>query len=178
MDKIVAMRYGKALFDLAIEKNLVNEYNDAVVDLLDIIEQNKEFVDILSNPGITQAQKLDFVQKILLSLVPEDFIGLLSLVLRRGREASLKDMLSHFQVLYFEHKKIAKAVLYAPKQLDNAKIVEITNIVSKKLGKTVEAELVIDETLIAGFKIEVDGFVFDASIKMQLTKLKNQLLTA
>jgi F-type H+-transporting ATPase subunit delta len=87
-------------------------------------------------------------------------------------------MLRHFEQLYKEYKRVADAKLYSATQLSPQKLSEISGILSKKLDKIINLELVVDPSLLAGFRVEVDGFVFDSSIKNQLAGLKKQLLGA
>ncbi len=45
----------------------------------------------------------------------------------------------------------------------------------KKFGNDIEFEYIIDDSLIGGFILQLDGIVYDNSIKTQLTRLKKHL---
>ncbi len=47
--------------------------------------------------------------------------------------------------------------------------------VTKKFGKDIEFEYKIDNSIIGGFIMQLDGIVYDNSIKTQLTRLKKHL---
>jgi F-type H+-transporting ATPase subunit delta len=175
MDRLAALRYGKALFDVAKESSNIEKYQAAALLVLNLLTEDDEFASVLNHPSIGREQKMALVSQILAERVPIDFIGLFDLVLRRGREDVLPDIMRHFSVLYMEHKRLAKATLYAAAELPPAKITEIREVVAKKINKYVDIETIIDESLIAGFRIEVDGFVFDASVKRQMELLTKSL---
>ena len=176
MEKLAVLRYARAIFDLAVEKDLVEQYSQAARGILDVITQDNDFMPVINNPSIPSSEKLGAIQAAFGNKVPDDFLGLFALVLKRGREDELEGILRHFDVLYMDHKRQAVAVLYAPEELPDDKVAEIRQLLGKKLGKTVEIKNVIDPALIAGFRVEVDGFVFDASTKNQVDMLKKQLL--
>ena len=176
MDVIASKRYAQAMFDLSIERNQLEEYHSATETLLKILEDDNNFSEILSHPAINKDEKLSLLQKTLANQVPDDFIGLIFLLLKRGREGILKELINQFKVLYLDYKKIANAKVYSARELPEEKVAEIRNLVSKKLGKAVIIDNIIDSELIAGFKVEVEGYLFDASVKTRMNELKEQLL--
>ena len=176
MEKLAVLRYTKALFDLAVEKNAVQQYNQAAASILNLLESDKDVVGIINHPSIPLDKKMDALTIALAGTVPADFMGIFALMLRRGRKDDILGVLRHFDVLYKEYSRLAVAKLYSSEELPQEKVNEITQILSKKLDKTIEVEKVIDKSLIAGFRVEVDGFVFDASIKNQMNLMKKQLL--
>ena len=176
MDKIAALRYGKAIFDLSLEKNQADEYSLAAKFILDVLKSNPDFSLVLSNPSILQDEKVEFTKKLFDGHIPEDFMGLISLLIRRGRQNTLEYTLHHFDTLYMEYKKRAHALLYVAKEIDEDYVARIKQIVQEKIGKSVEIEIIAQPELMAGFRVEVDGFVLDASAKNQLQGLKKQLL--
>ena len=176
MEKLAILRYSKALFALSLEKNAVEAYNDAAKSILAVIEHDKDVLGIINHPAIPLEQKMDALSKAFAGKVPDDFIGLFALLLRRGRKDEILGVLRHFDTLYMDYVRKTVAKLYSPVALPKEKVAEITAILSQKLNKTVLIDSVIDNTLIAGFRVEVDGCVFDASIKHQIESLKKELL--
>lgn len=53
----VASRYAKALLELAVEKNQLEEVNRDVNQLLDIAAQNREIVLLLNSPIVNSDKK-------------------------------------------------------------------------------------------------------------------------
>ena len=176
MERLAALRYSKALFDMAVENKDVDGYNAAAMALADILDTDEYFLATLKNPSIPRAQKSELVHKALQGRVPVSFLGLIELVLKRGREGLLVDIFRHFTVLYNDYKSVAIATVTSPVYLEPQKIAEIKAVISSKINKSVEIQPIIDESLIAGLRIEVDGFEIDTSIKSRLADMKKQLL--
>ena len=176
MDKIAAMRYGKALFELALESSQLEEYNAAAMGLVNLLESDEHFYKMVSHPGIPSDEKVGFVEATLKGKVPEDFIGLIVLLLRRGREDNMHTLFMHFNTLYLDFTKQANGLLLSATQLSESKVEEITKIISQKIDKKATLEVVVNPELLAGFRVEIDGLVFDSSAKGQLNNLKKELL--
>jgi len=176
MEKLAVLRYSRALFDLAVENKGVGTYRAAAAAILAALESDKDMVGVINHPGIPLDKKMDALRAAFANNVPEEFLGLFALLLRRSRKDDIAGVLAHFDVLYKEYSRLATAKIYSSEALTPHKINEIVDILSKKLDKTVHAENIVDEGLIAGFRVEVDGFVFDASVKHQMNRMKKELL--
>jgi F-type H+-transporting ATPase subunit delta len=176
MEKLAVLRYSKALFALSVEKNAVEAYNTAAKSILAVMESDRDVPGIINHPAIPMEQKMDALSMAFKDKVPDDFIGLFALLLRRGRKDEILGVLRHFNTLYMDYVRKTVAKLYSPTVLPESKVAEITALLAQKLNKTVQIESIIDDTLIAGFRVEVDGYVFDASIKHQMETLKKELL--
>mgnify|MGYP003301529465 FL=1 len=70
---------------------------------------------------------------------------------------------------------IYEGIIYSTEPLQNSKILEISRLISKKLGRQVELKNKIDSRLIGGVKVVVHDHIFDGSIKYKLETLKEQL---
>ena len=175
MERLAVLRYAQALFEIAVEKSQVKEFNQACLDVNDAIMSDKELLAVVNHLSIPALEKMDTMRAIFEGKIPEDFIGIFDLVFRRRRQGELLGIMLRFNELYKEYIKVAVAKLYSPAELAPDKLKEISEKLGKKLDKTIEFESHIDPSLIAGFRVEVDGHVFDSSLKNQLTALKKQL---
>ncbi|MCL2855654.1 MAG: ATP synthase F1 subunit delta [Defluviitaleaceae bacterium] len=180
MERIVVLRYAKALFEIALERGagVLDEYNQTCKDILALLEGDAEFAAVVNHLSISADDKMATMKAIFEGKVADDFMGIFALIFRRGRQGELAGILEHFGKLYKSHKRIATAKLMSAAPLPQSKIDEIAAMLTKKLEKTVEFNITVDPTLIAGFRVEVDGYVFDASMKAGLSQLKKQLLSA
>jgi len=178
MERIVVLRYAKALFDIALEKQMVEEYNQTCQDILALLKGDEEFLAVVNHLSISADDKMATMKSIFEGKIADDFMGVFDLMFRRGRQGEIAYVLEHFGKLYRDFKRIATAKLMTATQLPENKINEIGAKLSKQLDKTIEFDITIDPDLIAGFRVEVDGYVFDASMKAKMSQLKKQLLSA
>ncbi|MCL2654305.1 MAG: F0F1 ATP synthase subunit delta [Coriobacteriia bacterium] len=61
--------------------------------------------------------------------------------------------------------------------LDEARVAELADKLSAKLGEAVVIDQKVDPQLIGGVKISVNGKLFDGSVKAQLSRLRTILVT-
>ena len=62
MAKLVSKTYGDALFEVALEKNQLDEFLDEVKAAQTAIEENKELFKLMSHPKIVKEEKVKIVQ--------------------------------------------------------------------------------------------------------------------
>jgi F-type H+-transporting ATPase subunit delta len=71
---------------------------------------------------------------------------------------------------------IKRALIYTTMPLKEKQIDELIASLEKTERVTLEPEVIVDPTLIGGIKIEIEGKLFDGSIRHKLNALRDQLL--
>ncbi len=67
--------------------------------------------------------------------------------------------------------------LYCAKKPDDALVAEFERTIAKKLGKdSIKLEVKVDESLIGGYMLDIDGITYDKSIKSAVRELKAGVL--
>ncbi|NLK21820.1 MAG: F0F1 ATP synthase subunit delta [Epulopiscium sp.] len=175
MAQLISKRYSKALFDLAIEKNAVDEFENQIHNLYQILNSEKEFMQVLQHPHILNEEKIRLVKEVFLSKISDEIMGLLILIIRKNRQEHLLEILNAFLENIKEHKGIVTAVVFSAIPLDNEQINKIKQKLVMGLKKQVQIETIVDSSLIGGLKIRVGDRVLDVSIEGKLHSLKASL---
>lgn len=103
-----------------------------------------------------------------------DFVRLLS---HKKALRFKQQIIDAFGKYYNQAEKIAEVIVYSAKGLDPKEEDKLAEIIKKiKEVDQVEVRQEIDEKLIGGIKIRIDDIFLDASLKSQLTKLKNKMI--
>ena len=176
MAKLVANRYAEALFSIAIEEDKLSQYEDEITFIRDVFIMDKEFLDVINHPQVTLSEKISIMENSFKDHICEDIISLFALVFRKNREADIMNILDQFLIKSKDHRGIVTANVASAIALNEQQINQIQNNLSKKLGKQVEIQTSVDETLIGGIRIHVDGRVIDSTIRYQILDLKKVLL--
>jgi len=171
----LAGRYAKSLIDLAIEKNqLTAVYND-ILFLQEACKISKEFVVLLKSPIVKADKKgkvLDAITGGKISVITATFNKLL---LQKGREFFLPEIITAFIHQYKEHLGIQTAKLTTAVPIsEDLKQSILDKIGAVRTGKTIELETAVDESLIGGFVLEVGDQLVDGSIAFDLKNIKKQ----
>ena len=176
MAKLVSKTYGDALFSVALEENRVDELFEAVTIVSEALRANQEFGEMLNHPKIMKEDKVKMVEDTFSSRVPKEIVGIMTLMVSKGRASDILPTFDYFIGLVKEEKKIGKAKVTTAFSLSDAQ----KDKVEKKLLDTTkyekfEMEYQVDETLIGGMVIRIGDRVVDSSIKTKLYDLSREL---
>ncbi len=172
MAELVAKRYSNALFEIAKEENKVELLLTEVQGIINILNDNEEFISVINHPHITSEDKGRLLKDTFENKVDSNIIGLFEVVLNKNREEEIPAILENFVSLAREYQKITTATITSAVALSASQIEKIVEKISASLGKKVEYVTVVDESLIGGLKISVDGKVFENSVSKTFTDLK------
>ncbi len=173
---IVAKRYAKALFNLALEDGKLNEYGQELQSLAQLLDQQPVLMDALANPLYPEDVKKSvfrtLAEKAEMSPVMRSF-GTLLVEKRRVRH--IPEISQYFQRLTDEHFNVARAKLSAAVKLDEGAIAKIAETLSKLTGKKIVIEFQQDPSLIGGAVARIGDLVIDGSVRTQLQAIKESL---
>ena len=162
--------YASALFELALEKGLTDEFLAQATLIRDSLH-DEQCVRILVHPHIPTAEKQGFFTKTFAGHIQADLLGFLFLVADKNREAYMLPALTSLIGMIERYKGKVAAKIYFAASLDNGKLEMMMKTLSRKLGKVVDVTLVVDPTVIGGPYIFVDGYYLDWTVKKRLRDL-------
>lgn len=164
--------YAKALFELALETGSAKEISSALDFVLEEMEENPEYIDFLSSPNIPKAERIAAIEQAFTGSVPEYVVFFLSILCERERIRSIKECISEYKRLCDAADKISVACVRSAVELSDGQKTALTEKLQKLCGNRVVLDCTVDETLIGGMTVELDGKVIDGSIRRKLHELK------
>jgi F-type H+-transporting ATPase subunit delta len=171
----LASRYAKSLLDLSIEKNQVENVVADMKWLKSICKSNKDFVTLLRSPIIKPDTKNKIVDAITKGSINEITAGFTRLLINKGRESNLPEIVSSFVDQYNRYKEIHIVKLTtatpASEDLKNKIIEQITQNTDLK---NIELEAVVNEDIIGGFVLQTGDKLIDASVSYDLKTIARQ----
>jgi len=173
----LSTRYAAALFELALERGLVDDYLQQAAFISAIIRE-EDCRRVITHPRIPEAEKFAFLDGAFKGRIHDDLLGFMRLTVTKNREAFLAPALDALVMMIRRHQnhttaKVVSAVALTPEQESQLKIV-----LTRKLGKTVELSVEVDMSVIGGFRLHVDGHVFDRTLRRLLKDMKENIATA
>lgn len=171
----VASRYSKALLELAIEKNSLEEVKKDMHSLLSISSENRELSLALANPIINYDKKFNILKALFGKSANEITMTFFDLVTRKNRSKSLIPTAEEFLKQYNDYQGIQVAEVTTTIPLTASLRKEFEAIVKEVSGlQKVELVEKIDKELIGGFVLKVNDKQIDDSINGKLRYLKLQ----
>lgn len=172
----IGIRYSKALFALAEEKGLLNETRKDVDLVFSSIREIGDINLFLNSPVVKESKKRKFIEQIFKGKVSDYVLKFLDLIVKNKREQHIEDICRDFIDYYKEYKGIKSAVITTAFNLDKKLRDEIYNEIKKELKADVELIERVNENIVGGFILQIDGIQYDASIANKLNHIKREMI--
>lgn len=171
----VAVKYAKSLLDFAEERNALPTFSKDVDAVLHVFGQTDEVKRFFKNPIIKAKDKAAVFTSLFKERVSNEFFEFVSLMIRKGRENVLEEVLLSFVEFKNDALGIVPVALTTSYPLSSQELEPIKTAFEKILNKKVLFTLAVDERLIGGFVAKCKDQIYDASLQHQLALIKTQL---
>ena len=176
MAKLVSKTYGDALFAVALEENRMDEFFEAVKVVADILRTNEDFGKLMNHPKIMKEDKVKIVEETFAARIPKELVGLMAIMVEKGRANEILSAFEYFVSLVKEEKKIGKADVTTAVSLNDKQKAKVEQkLLDTTKYETFEMNYSVDESLIGGMVIRIGDRVVDSSIKTKLYDLTREL---
>ena len=172
----LAGRYAKSLIDLANERNQLEQVYKYVV-YLESLTRNRDFVSLLRSPIIQPDKKLSILNAVVGGKLGEITAGFTRLLIKKGREDVLPEIITSFIEQYKKHKNIYTVKLTTAVPVsDQLKQSIVKKIQGQTSMQNIELVTEVKDSIIGGFQLELGDTLVDASIAYDLNKIKAQFM--
>ena len=175
MQSRAAIRYARAIYEIADEEKFVEEVYNDMIRINKLNRGSFDFKNLLSNSIINNIDKKNAI----LSLIEKNNSiteKLLDLLIHNKRVAIISDIASSFIQLYNKHNNIKEAVVITASPIDKNLENQILSQIKIPAAKSITLTNLVDSSIIGGFIIRYDGKEYNASIKQNLKNLKTELI--
>jgi F-type H+-transporting ATPase subunit delta len=176
-DSKISVRYSRALFQLALEKKLLDE---VFVDMRLIAELcgRDDMKNLLESPMVAPSKKRKIFKDILGTQVQEITMSLINLVIKNGRESYLPAIARRFVREIKDYKGITETSITTAVKLEDNIVKQVEEFVAKTFNTKVELKQNVDKDIIGGFILKVDDSYVDASVRGKLRTIEKELKEA
>lgn len=170
----ISVRYAKALFLLAKEKNVLDEVYAHLNIMEEIIEDSPEFKSVLDNITIKRT-----VKKKIIRTVFADFhkvvIDFMCLLVDKDRQRFFKTIFLNYSTYYRKEKQMIHLTTTTSQKLSDSLKKKIIDFFANAYSCTIELEEKVDESIIGGIIFRMDNRELNMSVKNQLEEIKESL---
>ncbi len=173
----LAARYAKSLMDIAHEHNKLEALYSDMQSMKSICDASSEFANLLKSPIVKGDTKMNVIKALVEGKVDGITIAYLQLIVNKGREGFLPEIIQAFIKQYKKHKNIVDVKVTTAAPLDESITQLLRTQIEKQFpGMSLDLVTAVDERLIGGFIAEANNNQFDASILRDLQDIKKQFL--
>ena len=168
----VTIRYAKALLQLSIEQNSLDQsYNDMLmIDAICI--ESKDLALLLKSPIVKTHHKLRILDEIFESKLGKLSMMFVNIITTKKRESLLSAIAKSFISLYKAHNNIESASVTTAVPLTDSLKLDVIKFIKEGSDKSVELTEVVDENIIGGAIIRMGDKQLDASVFSELSELR------
>jgi F-type H+-transporting ATPase subunit delta len=171
--------YAEALMSVAQTHQLMEQFGEDVNFLLGLLQESTELRHFLTNPFIKVEAKKAVLRQVTESQVQGYIFNFLMLLVDRRRIFLLEAICKQYQALLRQKNNTVLAEVISTVELSDQQRQMVIQKVKQMTGAAqVELETSIDADLIGGVIIKVGSQVLDASIRGQLRRIGNSLMSS
>jgi F-type H+-transporting ATPase subunit delta len=178
--RVAAMRYARALFDVALaEHQDLDQISRELSELGGLVAGNQELGRALTHPAIPPARKRA-VMEALLSHSPVNPLlsRTLLLLADRDRLALLSDVSDAFRSRLMDHQQVVRAEVTTAIELPADRVSALQQGLAAATGRKVQLDVRVDPSIVGGAVTKIGSTVYDGSVTTQLERLKRKLAEA
>ncbi len=167
----VAPRYARALLNVALELEKVEEYQRLLIAVSEIYSRLKNVFD---NPTIGARKQVTRLVELLTLIglsVDEPFKNFLSIVFEKKRQKILPLLARYFELMKIETQMKVPVMLSMPYVPSEEEIKILKLFVQKRTKREPVFDIQVNPKLIAGAVLEYDGKTLDVSVHGRMERI-------
>jgi len=177
-DHKAAVRYAKAFFEDAHEREAVDEAARDLQTLRAIWGQSPDLVRFLGHPMVGARRKKRLVREQFAEALAEGSLRFLDLLIDRQRAELLPDIAAVFQGLVDDHRGVVRAHVRAAVPLTKEEQAQLIGILARNFGGSPTVVVETRPELIGGLTVRVKDTYIDGSVRTSLDVLAADLRAA
>jgi F-type H+-transporting ATPase subunit delta len=170
----VATRYAKAIFDLSVEKQLLEQSMTDMDLLASTYHASKDLQLLMASPVVKPDKKQKVIRELFGKHIGELVLNFLMILTSKGREMHIGVIAEEFLRLYKEKQGLKTVFLTTAVPVDDTIRQKVKALVAAHTGKTIELIEKVDPKILGGFVLKIDDALFDSSLNFKLNELKKE----
>jgi F-type H+-transporting ATPase subunit delta len=170
----VARRYAEAALELAEEQNQGERLAADLEVVWKVMKESREFIGLLKSPVISKDKKRALLAEIFRSKLSVFTFNFLNLIVDKGREDVLDDIIKEYYKLRDDRLGIVTLEVRAATELTKDQQQTIVKRFEGITRKKIRVAFSIDKQLKGGFVARVGDTVYDGSVRRQLELLRER----
>lgn len=168
-----AIRYAKAILDVANSKNSATQVNDDMILVATTINGNQELSSFIQNPTISVEVKENALLEVFAAVNPVTK-SLFHLLFVNKRFEILAPIATNYKQLYDEMNGVQTAKVTTAIEMDADLETQIMAKIATFSNKKITIENTVDPSIIGGFILRIGDQQYNASVANRLSALKRE----
>ncbi len=168
-----AREYGEGLYDLASEEHLEDQILTEVRVLRDSFREEPDFLRLLSNRALGIKERLAIIDQTFSGRVQPYLMNFLKILCERDALHEFSGCVQVYIDRYNDDSRVAVAEVTTASALTDEQRSKLIDRLKKMTGKRIVLNEKVDETLLGGVLLEMDGHRWDNTLRKRLNEIRD-----
>jgi F-type H+-transporting ATPase subunit delta len=173
----IARVYARALFEVAVEHDSLDEIREQLDMFADALNENRQLASFFFSPYFSAEEKKDGLARAVTDANPA-FANFLQALIERHRMPAIFRIRAEFIDLWDEAKRLLPVLITTAVELDSATVQNLSKRIGDQVDRNIEMSTAVDPEILGGVMLRVGNVILDASIKNRLEQLRKQVAQA
>lgn len=177
IDVKVAKRYANALFLISKEQKTLDAVSEDLKALAQCLELSADMRLFIRNPIFKKEERVQLLTNVFKNSLHPSVLNFLMFLVDKNRLNLLGDVIAMFHDLFMQHHNIQEVYLSTEREMDEGMLQSLIKKLSEWSGKKIQTHVRVDPGLLGGFKLNTGDVVYDASLKTQLRRFQESVVS-
>lgn len=174
-DGRIGKRYALALFGTAQRFDVVESVEADLETFVGLMDKDPKFRDFILAPYTSREEKVKSIERVFSDRMTALTMQVIRVMLDKRREGEIEAVHREFVKLRRIATKTIHVLVTSAEPLDDKQQAALITKIQKSTGKGVEADFLVDASLMGGVKVAYENFVLDGTLKGGLAHLRDHL---
>ena len=167
--------YGESLYTLAREENLSEQIGGELAALRDGFRQAPEFIQLLSSPSLTKAERCQILDDSFRGKVHPYVLNFLKILTEKGYMRHFGDCCKAYTAHFDQDNGIVRVTAVTAVALTDSQSARLTEKLSRSTGKQVILHNRVEPGVLGGVRLDYDGQRLDDTVSHHLDAVRELL---
>ena len=172
-----AKAYGGALYALAQEEKLEDAILEQLTAVCALLRENPDYVRLLESRNVPKSERVSLLDAAFGGQVDAYLLSFMKILCERGAFGQLDACAKGYAAEYDEAHGILPATAVTASPLGEEQKARLVKALERRTGKTIRLTTRVDETLIGGMRVEMQGMTLDNTVSSRMDRLRRALLS-
>ena len=175
----IAERYATAVFELSNDAKGLKALESDIDALSAAFAESEDLRDVIASPLYARDEQGNAMAAVAKKLnLSKTMTNTLALMASKRRLFVVPQMIASLRAMIADHKGEVTADVVSAKALTKAQSDKLAKTLKQQVGRDVNINATVDESLIGGLIVKVGSKMIDTSVKSKLAALQNTMKEA
>ena len=168
--------YGEGLYALCAEEGIAQPVLEEMKCLSEAFRQNPDLTRLLSNMTLSKQERVGIVDQFFRGQVNPYVLNFLKILVERGGIFAFRECVKAYQENYNRDHQVLEAEVTTARPLDGDQRERLMGKLRQMTGKEVILREKVDETVMGGVLLQMDGKRYDNTVRHRLDAIRQAML--